>query len=441
MTKIKQIPILIFLLALNVLSCISYAQTKEADDAYWRQKSLEAHKVAVNSYTTNPLGVTDNFNEQVGEVLWGQNDTRRSLKRVRGACMATNPIDRCWRCRSNWATDRQRLAGCAQGFGRHTTGGKGGKLYVVTNPSDNHLLNPIPGTIRHAVVQDGPLWIIFARSMTIRLQQELIMTSHKTIDARGANVHIANGAGFTIQFIQNVIIHGLHIHNIHPGQGGLIIDSIHHFGIRTKSDGDGISIFGSSNVWIDHVSMSKCADGLIDAIMGSTAITISNSHFNQHNESFLFGASPDHTIDKLMQVTMAFNHFGKGLVQRMPRCRYGFTHVVNNDYTHWIMYAIGGSNAPTIISQGNRFIAPMDIGAKEVTKRVYSDDVDWKKWQWVSEGDLMLNGAFFVQSGPRLSSSVSIRNKNGMMNAKPGSFVTRLTRFAGPLGCRPGKPC
>ena len=80
----------------------------------------------------------------------------------------------------------------------------------------------------------------------------------------------------------------------------------------------------------------------------------------------LFGASDTFEGDKKMQVTVAFNHFGRGLVQRMPRCRWGFFHVVNNDYTHWLMYAIGGSQHPTIISQGNRFIAPPNVAAKEV---------------------------------------------------------------------------
>ena len=72
----------------------------------------------------------------------------------------------------------------------------------------------------------------------------------------------------------------------------------------------------------------------------------------------LLGAQNDNHSDKKMQVTVAFNHFGKGLVQRMPRIRWGFVHVVNNDYTHWELYAIGGSQSPTILSHGNRFIAP-----------------------------------------------------------------------------------
>ena len=198
--------------------------------------------------------------------------------------MATNPIDRCWRCDPNWADNRQKLADCVQGFGRKTTGGKGGPFYVVTDPSDNDMVHPKAGTLRYAVTRTGPLWITFAHSMNIRLNQELIMTGNKTIDGRGANIQITGGAGITIQFIKNVIITELHIHDIKVGNGGLIIDSEEHFGIRTQSDGDGISIFGSSNVWIDHVSMSNCYDGLIDAIMGSTAITISNSHFTKHNE-------------------------------------------------------------------------------------------------------------------------------------------------------------
>ncbi|KAJ0507666.1 putative pectate lyase [Helianthus annuus] len=87
-----------------------------------------------------------------------------------------------------------------------------------------------------------------------------------------------------------------------------------------------------------------------------------------------------------MQVTVAYNHFGEGLVQRMPRCRHGYFHVVNNDYTHWEMYAIGCNANPTINSQGNRYLALDDPNAKQVTKRVTSP---WNSedWKWRSEGD------------------------------------------------------
>ena len=50
----------------------------------------------------------------------------------------------------------------------------------------------------------------------------------------------------------------------------------------------------------------------------------------------------------------------------MCRCRHGYFHVVNNDFTQWKMYAIGGSAGPTINSQGNRFLAPDNRLTKEV---------------------------------------------------------------------------
>jgi pectate lyase len=52
------------------------------------------------------------------------------------------------------------------------------------------------------------------------------------------------------------------------------------------------------------------------------------------------------------------------------RCRHGYFHIVNNDYTHWEMYAIGGSANPTINSQGNRFLAPTNPFAKEVILKI-----------------------------------------------------------------------
>lgn len=84
-------------------------------------------------------------------------------------------------------------------------------------------------------------------------------------------------------------------------------------------------------------------------------------------QTMLFGAHDDFMLDEKMQITLAFNHFAKKLVQRLPRVRLGFVHIVNNVYTHWMMYAIGGSAHPTIISQGNRFTADPDLPfAKQV---------------------------------------------------------------------------
>ncbi|KAI3470511.1 hypothetical protein Pfo_027174 [Paulownia fortunei] len=346
-------------------------------------------------------------------------------------CLTGNPIDDCWRCDPNWAANRQRLADCAIGFGRGAMGGKGGRFYVVTDSSDHDTMNPTPGTLRHAVIQDEPLWIIFQSNMVIKLKHELIFNSYKTVDGRGANVHITGNGCITLQYISNVIIHNVHVYNCLPSGHTIIRSSPTHAGWRGKSDGDGISIYASRNLWIDHCALSHCTDGLIDAIIGSTAITISNSYFSHHDEVMLLGHNDKYLADSGMQVTIAFNHFGEGLVQRMPRCRRGYIHVVNNDFTEWQMYAIGGSANPTINSQGNRYTAPTDPNAKEVTKRVDTDEGEWADWNWRTDGDVMVNGAFFVPSGEGFSMQYA---KASSVEPKSAALIDQLTMNAGVLG-------
>ncbi|XP_075667395.1 putative pectate lyase 2 [Castanea sativa] len=347
-----------------------------------------------------------------------------------------NVIDACCRTKSNWASNRGALADCAVGYGKDAIGGKYGAIYVVTTAEDDPV-NPKPGTLRYGVIQTQPLWIIFAKDMVITLKNELIMNSYKTIDGRGAKVEIAYGPCITVQGVSHVIIHGISIHDCKPGKSGLVRSSPTHVGHRRGSDGDAISIFASSYVWVDHCFLAHCTDGLIDIIHASTAITISNNYFSQHNKVMLLGHNDNFTADKIMRITIAFNHFGAGLVQRMPRIRFGYAHVANNRYEEWRMYAIGGSSNPTIFSEGNYFAASNLRISKQVTKREASNG--WKNWKWRSSKDVFLNGAYFVQSGwgncdPYYSQAQSFVVANGLM-------VPALTSSAGPLKCVYGKAC
>ena len=49
----------------------------------------------------------------------------------------------------------------------------------------------------------------------------------------------------------------------------------------------------------------------------------------------------------------------------VSRIRHDYVHVLNNFYEGWGMYAIGGSEEPTIVSEGNVFTAPNGVN-KEV---------------------------------------------------------------------------
>lgn len=51
----------------------------------------------------------------------------------------------------------------------------------------------------------------------------------------------------------------------------------------------------------------------------------------------------------------------------MCMVRFGYAHVVNNRYDEWKMYAVGGSANPTILSEGNFYVAPNNQNSKQVT--------------------------------------------------------------------------
>ncbi|CAN0878578.1 Probable pectate lyase 13 [Linum grandiflorum] len=309
--------------------------------------------------------------EVANDVIRRVNESvsRRQL-RAGHTCQTGNPIDDCWR--------------------------KGGQFYLVTDSSDDNPAYPKPGTLRFGVIQDVPLWIIFAADMTITLRHELIFNSYKTIDGRGAAVTITGHGCLTVQDVSHVIIHNVRIHDCNPSGNTNIASTPSHVGFRGVSDGDGISLFGARNVWIDHCTLSSCADGLIDTVMGSTAITISNNLFSRHDKVMLMGHDDNYIPDKGMQVTVAFNRFAEELGQRIPRCRHGYIHVVNNHYTSWKMYAIGGSASPTI-----------------------------------NNGDIMVNGAFFVPSGAGVGATYQ---RATSLSAKSAPLVGHLTFHAGVLG-------
>ncbi|PHU25070.1 hypothetical protein BC332_03402 [Capsicum chinense] len=348
-----------------------------------------------------------------------------------------NVIDSCWRSNPKWSTNRQALANCAKGFGSGAIGGKNGAIYIVNDASDDPV-NPKQGTLRYGVIQTRPLWIIFLQNMLITLKNELIISSFKTIDGRGAKVDIAYGPCLTIQFVKHVIVHGINLHDCRIAKPGPVRVSPIQVLQRSGTDGDAITVYTSSNIWIDHCSFSRAADGLIDVVHASTGITVSNSYFTQHDHVILLGNQEGLIRDKTMKVTIAFNHFGPGLFQRMPTIRYGYAHVANNYYEPWKVYAIGGACNPTILSEGNYFIASRT--KKQVTHRDFASPKEWGKWNWKSYKDVFINGAFFTASG-KGSANPKYTSSSQSFSVAHGSQVPYLTSDAGPLKCFPNRPC
>ncbi|KAK8945919.1 putative pectate lyase 2 [Platanthera guangdongensis] len=347
-----------------------------------------------------------------------------------------NAIDRCWRIDPFWSKNRQRLASCSVGFAgkMRNNRGPGMRSYVVTDAGDDPA-TPLPGTLRYgATMMSGKVWITFARDMRIELQRPLLIDSYKTIDGRGAAVHIVGGAGFLLDKVHDVIIHGLHFHQILTAAPGPVAVPGGKVTNMWGSDGDAIRLISSSKIWIDHNTLYSGEDGLIDVTRGSTDITISNNWFHDHDKVMLLGHDDGFVLDRKMRVTVLLNRFGPNCNQRMPRIRHGYAHVANNLYDGWRHYAIGGSMNPRVKSEANFFIAPPNE-KKAVTWRLSNN----RSWRWRSVNDIFVNGAFFGDTDLKgLEPGYNLRQ--GFAVGEAGT-VKGLTKFAGALSCSTGSRC
>lgn len=101
---------------------------------------------------------------------------------------------------------------------------------------------------------------------------------------------------------------------------------------------DNLNIENSKNVWIDHCEFWDGQDGNADVVKGADNVTFTWCKFgykikSSHNLSNLIASSDKETESQgKLNVTFMFNWWVSAS-QRMPRCRFGNIHVVNNLYT------------------------------------------------------------------------------------------------------------
>ena len=129
----------------------------------------------------------------------------------------------------------------AEGFGKYTTGGRGGKVMVVTSLGDSG-----PGTLREAVRKKEPRIIVFAVSGIIDLQSPLDI-NHGDLTIAGQS---APGDGITLRNYPVKV----------KGDNVIIRYIRSRMGDVKGVQDDAISAIGQKNIIIDHSSFSWGTD-------------------------------------------------------------------------------------------------------------------------------------------------------------------------------------
>lgn len=238
----------------------------------------------------------------------------------------------------------------AEGCGRYSLGGRGGKEYVVTSLADD----ASEGTLRHAVEAEGPRIVTFAVSGDIHLKAPLNI-ENPYISILGQT---APGKGITV-LDHNVFIEADHV----------ILRYLRmRLGSAAGVEADAIGAKRCSNLMIDHCSISWATDenasfyNLTDATVQwciiSEALNASVHHKGKHGYGGIWGGR---------NVSFHHNLFAHNS-SRNPRFDHpalyhgselltgrGTVDFVNNTVYNWGMKAIYGGEEGWFNVTGNYF--------------------------------------------------------------------------------------
>lgn len=215
-----------------------------------------------------------------------------------------------------------------------TTGGAGGPTVTVTNGTDFNTQINIAGP--RIIQVQGPITI-----------GRINTTANKTIIGLGTNamlfgnLNISDSTGAT-----NVIVRNLRVSN--PG-------------------GDGITIWNTQHVWVDHCTFIDCGDGSCDMSRGSQYVTVSWCKFiypTQLEHRFTMiadGYDNGVGVTNWGWYTLHHNWWSQRADQRMAASSYGRIHYYNNFFNCTNnSYSSNARNETEINSENNYYAGVKD---------------------------------------------------------------------------------
>lgn len=288
----------------------------------------------------------------------------------------------------------------AEGGGRHTVGGRGGREYVVTSLADDGS----EGTLRHAVEAEGPRIVTFAVSGDINLESTLsIENPYITILGQ-----TAPGKGITIRN------HGLFIEADHT----IIRYLRFRMGSEAGVEEDALGARHCRNVIVDHCSISwatdenasfyNFSDATVQWCIISEALNASVHHKGQHGYGGIWGGR---------NVTFHHNLFAHNK-SRNPRFDHpriywgddlllnrGSVDFANNVVYNWGIKAIYGGEKGWFNVEGNYF------RPGPATNHI---DGEWLDIS-TSETTSMITGTFYIKDNVYDISAVEKGGFDGRM--------------------------
>ncbi|WP_129844346.1 RICIN domain-containing protein [Streptomyces sp. RFCAC02] len=191
---------------------------------------------------------------------------------VQDSCSAS--AHKQWRFETTGDNGTRTWPGTPDGFastGGGTTGGAGGTTVTVTTYQD---------LVRYATAS-GPYVIRVAAAITVSpYGREIPVTSDKTIVGVGTAGEIVAGGFFLGSGVHNVIIRNLTIRDTRMADDDPD---------DKEYDYDGIQMDTADHIWIDHNTIERMNDGLIDSRKDTTYLTVSWNILGENNKTFGIG--------------------------------------------------------------------------------------------------------------------------------------------------------
>jgi pectate lyase len=232
-----------------------------------------------------------------------------------------------------WSNAADGFAGTSGMGVTTTTGGAAGATVTVTTYAD---------LVRYATATE-PYVIRVNGAITVTpYGTEIRVASDKTVVGVGTGGQIVNGGFFLASGVHNVIIRNLTIRDTRVASDDPDDKDF---------DYDGIQMDTAHHVWIDHNTITRMNDGLIDSRMDTTYLTVSWNVLSENNKAFGIGW----TTNVTSRMTIHHNWIHDNNQRNPSTDNVAYAHLYNNYLQNIASYGNYSRGATKMVLENSYF--------------------------------------------------------------------------------------